>query len=81
MHHRALAQRSLWQHAESVIASLMSDHAKHFDEYAEEARQGHNILIIHATEPGVLEKVRPILEEHHAHRGRHYGPWTVTYLC
>ena len=59
----------------------MGDHAKHFDEYAEEARQGHNILIVHAPEPDVIEKVRPILNEYHAHHGRHYGQWTVTYLC
>ena len=65
----------------STARSATVTRAKHFDEYAEEARQGHNILIVHATEPGILEKVQPILNEHQAHHGRHYGRWTVTYLC
>jgi hypothetical protein len=81
LHRNFLQHRSLLQHAESVIASLVSDHAKHFDEYAEEARKGHNILIVHATEPEVLEKVRQVLVDYDARLGRHYGHWTVTYLC
>ena len=63
-----------------AITQLLSDSARFEQEYLDEARQGHHLLVVRAPSAEVVQRVRPVLDAHQAHHVRHYGPLTVEEL-
>jgi len=63
-----------------IAAAVAADDASYLQEFAKEAQQGRAILVVHAAEPDVRERVREVLAAHGARRMRHYGRWVITDL-
>ena len=60
-----------------AISSLLSDAARFDQQYLEEARKGHHLLVVQAPSDDVVARVQPILRAHGARRVRHYGALVV----
>jgi hypothetical protein len=65
---------------EAWLSSAFSDDAAYARAYALEAERGHYLVIAHAPQPEVVERVRQVLSAYGAHSMRHYEELTVTDL-
>ena len=80
------ATRSFRQHGgrlrrvEAWLSEAFSDDAEYARIYEREAERGHYLVIAHAAQPDVVERVRQVLRAHGAHNMRHYESLTVTDL-
>jgi hypothetical protein len=63
-----------------AISHLMSDSPLFEKEYLDEAREGHHLLAVHTPSAELVERLRPILRDNHAHHVLHYGPLSVEEL-
>jgi hypothetical protein len=63
-----------------AISNLMSDSAQFEQEYFDEARKGHHLLVVRAPSAEVVDRVLPVLRAHEAHHVRHYGALAVEEL-
>jgi hypothetical protein len=78
---RSLQQRrGRLQRLEVWLSSGFSDDAAYARAYALEAERGHYLLIAHAAQPEVVERVSQVLRAHGAHGMRHYEALTITDL-
>ena len=48
--------------------------------YVEEARLGHHILNVYASNEAQVERVRDIITTYHAHTIKYFGTWTIADL-
>jgi hypothetical protein len=55
-----------------TVSFLFSDDARYEQQYAEAARAGRQFLVVHAPQPEVAERARPILAKHQARFARYY---------
>jgi hypothetical protein len=69
-----LARIALW------FSSGFSDEASYIMDYIHEAGLGHNLVIVHAPQQEMVERVHAVLHAHGAHSMRHYELLTVTDL-
>jgi hypothetical protein len=77
-HHEAyLAHRNPLQR---LGAALASDEGEIADEFVDEAREGHSIVVAPAAEPAAAERVAGVLRGHHAHHIKHYRDNTIADL-
>jgi len=77
-HHEAyLAHRNPLQR---LGAALASDEGEIADEFVEEAREGHSIVVAPAAEPEAADRVAGVLRAHHAHHIKHYRDNTIAAL-
>jgi hypothetical protein len=60
-----------------AISNLLSDSAQFEQEYLDEARNGHHLLVVCAPSAEVVDRVRPVLRANQAHHARHYGALAV----
>ena len=60
-----------------VISFLLSDSARYEQEYLEEARLEHHLIVVRAPTTEEVDRALPILRAHGAHHIRHYGQLTV----
>jgi hypothetical protein len=72
--------RGRLQRLEAWLSSAFSDDADYARIYALEAERGHYLVIAHAAQPELVERVRQVLHAHGAHGMRHYESLTVTDL-
>ncbi len=77
--------RDIMNHRSSLknvvyMLSNISDETVMAQEYLDEARQGHQILAVHASDVGRVKQASASVVRHHAHRVRYYGRWTVSDL-
>src|SRR5258708_7461712 len=78
---RSLRQRrGRFQRLEAWLSSAFSDDAGYARGYVLEAERGHYLVIAHAAQPEVVERVSQVLRAHGAHGMRHYELLTVTDL-
>jgi len=71
-----MSYRSVLQNMIYTVANI-SDDAAMAREYLDEARQGHQLLVVHAPEVERATQASASVERHHAHRVRYYGRWVV----
>ena len=62
------------------MPSGLSDDVAYTREYTLEAERGHSLVIVHAPQHNVVERVRDVLHAYGAHAMRHYELLTVTDL-
>lgn len=55
----------------------ISDDAALAEDYLNQARQGHQILVVHAPDIERAKQAYTIIKRHHAHQVRYYGRWVV----
>jgi len=72
--------RSRLQRLEAWLSSVFSDDAAYARTYVLEAEHGHYLVIAHADQPEVVDRVSRVLRAHGAHGMRHYQSLTVTDL-
>jgi hypothetical protein len=78
---RSFRQRgSRLQKFEAWLSAVFSDDADYARTYVLEAQHGHYLVIVHAAEPEVVQRVSHVLRDHGAHTMRHYELLTVTDL-
>lgn len=75
-----LEHRGWLQRLEAWLSAAFSDDAAYARSYALEAERGHYLVIAHAPQAEVVERVRQVLLAHGAHSMRHYELLTVTDL-
>jgi hypothetical protein len=73
-HRGRLRQLAVW------LSSALSDDAAYARGYVLEAERGHYLVIAHAAQPEVVERVSQVLRAHGAHSMRHYESLTITDL-
>ncbi len=59
------------------MLSNISDAVTMAQDYLDEARQGHQILAVHAPDAERAKQAYASVMRHHAHQVRYYGRWTV----
>lgn len=62
------------------LAGALGDEGYFADQFLELARQGHPIVLIHASDDETLRHARSVLGGHHVLKARHYGDLTITDL-
>jgi hypothetical protein len=72
--------RGRFQRLEAWLSEALSDDAAYARGYVLEAERGHHLVIAHAPQPEVVERVRQVLRAHGAHSMRHFESLTVTDL-
>jgi len=65
---------------ERVMAFLAVEEREFMQEYVAEGVEGHTIVIVHAEQPEIGERVARVLAEHGAREMRHYGRFLITDL-
>ena len=80
------ADQALRQHGgrlrkfEAWLSAVFSDDADYARTYVLEAERGHYLVVAHAAEPEVVQRVSQVLRAYGAHSMRHYELLTVTDL-
>jgi hypothetical protein len=74
------ARQTLAGRVGRLLSFLTSDEGAYQQQYVDEATKGHHILVVHAPESDVVERVQNVLVAHHARHARRYGALTVTDL-
>jgi hypothetical protein len=65
---------------EAWLSAVFSDEADYARTYVLEAQRGHYLVVAHAAEPEVVQRVSQVLRANGAHGMRHYELLTVTDL-
>jgi hypothetical protein len=65
---------------ESVLAMLAAEEGEVTKQLAEQAAQGHTIVVVHAQQTHVSDDVVQMLTRHGAHTMHHYGQLVMTDL-
>jgi hypothetical protein len=65
---------------EAWLSAAFSDDGDYARTYLQEAQRGHYLVVVHAAEPEVVQRVSQVLHAHRAHTIRHYELLTVTDL-
>jgi hypothetical protein len=73
-------RRGRLQRLEAWLSSLFSDEAAYATAYVLEGERGHYLVIAHAAQPEVVERISQVLRAHGARDMRHYELLTVTDL-
>ncbi len=68
------------QKIEAWLSTAFSDDVAYARDYILQAERGHFLLIVHAQQQDVVERVRGLLHANGAHDIRHYELLTVTDL-
>jgi hypothetical protein len=74
------ANKESWNPIQRVVALLGAEEGEVVRDYLEEADQGHTLLVVHAEQPAMWERIARVLKEHGARRVRHYGRREMTLL-
>jgi len=78
---QSLRQRgSRLQKFEAWLSAMFSDDADYARTYVLEAQRGHYLVVVHAAEPEIVQRVSQVLRANGAHSMRHYELLTVTDL-
>jgi hypothetical protein len=75
-----VAHRSLPSRIAAAVRSATSDEGPISEFYEAEAQRGHQILVVYAEEPAMVERARHILSQFQAHALEYFGSWLITDL-
>jgi vacuolar-type H+-ATPase subunit I/STV1 len=73
-------RRSLLERAVVSVRNTASDESIISEDYEEEAREGHHIVVVHAETQEQVDQAYQILRVHHGHAIEHFGRWVITDL-
>lgn len=73
-------RRSLLERAVVSVRSTASDESLISEDYEEEAREGHQIVVVHTESQEQVNQAYHILRAHHGHAIEHFGRWVITDL-
>jgi hypothetical protein len=80
------ADRDLRQHRTVIerlqawLSTALSDDAADYSSYIHEAERGHPLVIVHARDSEVVERIHQVLQAHGSRNMRYYGALIVTDL-
>jgi hypothetical protein len=73
-------RRNLLERAAVSVRGVTSDESIISEDYEEEARNGHHILVVHAETDEQVGRAYQIVRAHHGHAIEHFGRWVITDL-
>ncbi len=73
-------RRSLLERAVVSVRSVASDESIISEDYEQEAREGHQLLVVHTETQEQVNQAYRILRAHHGHAIEHFGRWVITDL-
>ncbi len=74
------ANKERWNPVQRVVALLGVEEGQVVRDYLQEADQGHTIVVVHAEQQEMWDRIARVLRAHGAHRLRHYGRLAMTEL-
>jgi hypothetical protein len=63
-----------------VVSDVTSDVGEYQAKYADEAKAGHSIINVQASEEDRMERARQIIDAHGGHYLKHFGDWVISDL-
>lgn len=73
-------RRSLLERAVVSVRAVASDESIISEDYEEEAREGHQLVVVHTETQEQVNQAYQLLLAHHGHAIEHFGRWVITDL-
>ncbi|HEY7126865.1 MAG TPA: hypothetical protein VH540_23205 [Ktedonobacterales bacterium] len=73
-------RRSLLERAVVSVRTVASDESIISEDYEEEAREGHQLVVVYTETQEQVDQAYQILLAHHGHAIEHFGRWVITDL-